>query len=314
MPRKSVAVTALLAVSGLGALTACGTTADDAPPAAVQIKPQAAIEQPKLVATEVEGVGQVLTDQTGKTLYRFDKDTSKPPKSNCDNACATTWPPLLADGAPQLTGVDEKMVGTVTRTDGTKQVTVNGWPIYRFSKDTAPGQAAGQGKDGVWSAVTPAGGKAVKTGETGGADEKKATEEASTALNASEIAGLGPVMTDQNGMTLYLFTKDGAKPPRKATCEDACAKTWPPLLSQGEVKLNGVDPKLIGKVKRADGTEQVMIGDWPVYRYSKDTAPGQANGHTVGNTWYAIEPNGCKIAADKKAVTESAPTDGNGGY
>lgn len=105
-------------------------------------------------------LGTVVTSG-GATLYRFDKDTPKPPKATCSGACATTWPPLLATGAaPTVTGVDRSLVGTVAREDGTQQVTLNGWPLYRFSKDT-PGATRGEGIGGTWHAIAPTGKPAV---------------------------------------------------------------------------------------------------------------------------------------------------------
>ncbi|MTD53968.1 SCO0930 family lipoprotein [Amycolatopsis pithecellobii] len=296
--RHFVTATAVLSLGLLGACSSTAGTADSGatnPPVAVQ---RQAVAQPaatvKLTAANVQGLGQVLTDANGMTLYRFDKDTANPPQSNCDGDCATAWPPVLATGSVDVQGVDSKLVGTLMRTDGTQQITVNGWAVYRYAKDTAPGQAKGQGVGGAWSAVTPAGAKA---GAAAPAEQ--------TAINTTDIPGLDTVLTDQNGMTLYLFTKDSKKP-SKSTCDGDCAAKWPPLLAQGDVKINGVDPKLVGKVRRADGTEQVTVGGWPMYRFAKDTAPGQANGHAVGGTWFEVEPAGCKVADGKKPTTTNS--------
>jgi predicted lipoprotein with Yx(FWY)xxD motif len=310
-------VSATAAVLGLGLLGACsagGTTnAGSGAPTPVAIQRQADSQGTvKLAAADVAGLGQVLTDANGMTLYRFDKDTAKPPKSTCDGDCAKAWPPVLATGSVDVQGVDAKLVGSVARTDGSQQVTVNGWPVYRYAKDTSAGEAKGQGVGGTWAAVTPTGGKAS-------AAAAAAPAEAQTAINTTNIPGLDTVLTDQNGMTLYLFTKDSKKP-SKSTCDGKCATTWPPLTVRGQLQINGVDPKLVSSVKRSDGTEQVTIGGWPVYRYSKDTAPGQANGHAVGGTWYEVEPNGCKVAADKKPIeaapapSSAAPSADSGGY
>ncbi|KAA9153345.1 hypothetical protein FPZ12_034835 [Amycolatopsis acidicola] len=298
-------VSASAAVLGLGLLGACtsGATGTPAPattsPNPVVIQKQAASSQGtvKLTAAVVGDLGQVLTEQNGMTLYRFDKDTGNPSKSTCDGACATTWPPLLATGSVDVQGVDADLVSTVTRSDGTQQVTVAGWPVYRYAKDTQAGQANGQGVGGTWAAVTPTGAKAAAPAPVN-----------DTEIRTTTIPGLDTVLTDQNGMTLYLFTKDSKKP-SKSTCDGACATTWPPLLAVGEVRINGVDPKLVGKVTRADGSEQVTVGGWPMYRYSKDTAPGQANGHAVGGTWFEVEPAGCKVAEGKKPTAA-----GTGGY
>ncbi len=117
-----------------------------------------------LAAAEVGELGQVVTDQNGLTLYRFDKDKAKPSVSNCSEACAKTWPPALGDPASvQLQGVDQALVGSVTRADGTEQLTLSGWPLYTYAKDTAAGDAKGQGVGKTWFAATPKGKKAKAT-------------------------------------------------------------------------------------------------------------------------------------------------------
>ncbi len=96
-------------------------------------------------------------------LYRFDKDTAKPSKSNCNDDCAVRWPPVIIQegGAVYLAGVDPKQVGAIRRADGNVQLTIGGWPIYRFSGDSKPGDLNGQGVGGTWFAVGPDGKKVV---------------------------------------------------------------------------------------------------------------------------------------------------------
>ncbi|MCR6490036.1 hypothetical protein M8542_45215 [Amycolatopsis sp. OK19-0408] len=121
-----------------------------------------------LAVTTVNGLGAAVTDAAGKTLYRFDKDTTQPPTSNCDGACATSWPPALAgEAAPMLQGIQDTQVGTLTRKDGSKQLTLNGWALYEFSGDKAPGDANGQGANGTWFAIGPDGSKITGGGKTG---------------------------------------------------------------------------------------------------------------------------------------------------
>ncbi|MQA12030.1 MAG: hypothetical protein GEU98_26540 [Pseudonocardiaceae bacterium] len=308
MSRKRMAMSLISAALGVALLSACGQevrTVGNAQPAPVADagsgSGQVALPasgSPKLTAVELDGLGQVLTDQDGFTLYRFDKDNSRPPQSNCDGECTTKWPPMLTEGPVQVEGVDQDAVGTVARADGTKQVTVGNWPVYRFAEDTAPGQANGHGVGGNWFAVDAQGGKAgeeTPPGENAPPTEE-APQESGTKVVATEIDGVGPALTDQDGRTLYLFEEDSKEPP-EATCEGDCARQWPPLLAEGDVQIEGVDENLVGSVTRADGTEQVTVGGWPVYRFAKDTAPGQANGHGVGGTWFVIEPAGCKSSA-----------------
>jgi len=113
----------------------------------------------QLIGTSVKRMGKVVTDQKGWILYRFDKDTQDPAKSNCKGDCEKVWPPAYTDGNPQISGVDKALVGTVTRDDGTKQITLNGWPLYRYIGDKKPGQWTGQAVGGVWYVTDPNGKK-----------------------------------------------------------------------------------------------------------------------------------------------------------
>ena len=101
--------------------------------------------------------GSILVDAAGKTLYVFTRDTANTP--SCYGGCASAWPPLLASaGSPAAaTGLDASKLGTAARTDGTTQVTYNGWPLYYFAKDLQPGDVNGQGLNGSWFVVSPTG-------------------------------------------------------------------------------------------------------------------------------------------------------------
>lgn len=135
------------------------------PSAEAEEKAEAEAEVPdvkitkELIGKKVPRMGKVVTDGDGWVLYRFDKDTANPPTSNCIDDCERIWPPVYTDGEPTLEGVADDVVGTVTRQDGTKQVTLDGWPIYRYIGDKEPGQWKGQGVGGTWFVVQPNGQK-----------------------------------------------------------------------------------------------------------------------------------------------------------
>ncbi|MEV4760310.1 hypothetical protein AB0J86_35130 [Micromonospora sp. NPDC049559] len=113
----------------------------------------------QLIGKKIAKMGQVVTDEKGWVLYRFDKDSANPPTSNCAGDCARVWPPALTDGQPKLQGISEEKVGTVDRADGTKQLTLGGWPLYRYIGDPKPGAWKGQGVGGTWFVVAPDGKK-----------------------------------------------------------------------------------------------------------------------------------------------------------
>jgi predicted lipoprotein with Yx(FWY)xxD motif len=101
-------------------------------------------------------LGSFLVDSKNMTLYLYTKDS--PNTSNCYDQCATYWPPLLTTGDPAAgTGLTASMLGTTKRTDGTLQVTYNGWPLYYYVGDKVAGDTKGENVQGVWYVITPAG-------------------------------------------------------------------------------------------------------------------------------------------------------------
>ncbi|MFD7708368.1 hypothetical protein ACFV6E_21250 [Streptomyces sp. NPDC059785] len=129
----------------------------------------------------------VIVNGKGFTLYRFDKDTSSPSRSNCTGACATTWPPYLVarNGKVFIDGIDKSRIGFIER-DGGFQVTVGGWPVYLFSKDVNPGDTKGQGVDNVWFGVTPDGGKAQGGGAAAGGTTDDPSQQASPTSDPAD--------------------------------------------------------------------------------------------------------------------------------
>ena len=118
--------------------------------------------------SNISGLGKVLVDSQGRTLYLFEKDTTS--KSMCSGACATEWPPLTTSGKPTAGGgVTKSMLGTTKRSDGTAQVTYNGHPLYTFSADKKAGDATGQHVDafGAEWYVLSTGGSKVQGKATG---------------------------------------------------------------------------------------------------------------------------------------------------
>jgi predicted lipoprotein with Yx(FWY)xxD motif len=121
----------------------------------------------QLAASRAGKLAPVVVNGAGFTLYRFDNDTANPSKSTCNGDCAKKWPSVTVakGGRIFVSGVRKSAVGVVKRDDGRLQVTVGGWPVYRFANDTKPGDTNGQGVGGTWFGVTPDGKKAGITGD-----------------------------------------------------------------------------------------------------------------------------------------------------
>ena len=105
------------------------------------------------------GLGNVLVDSQGRTIYLFKKDNGT--TSACSGVCAIDWPPVRAHGKPTVgDGANASMAATITRSDGAPQVTYNGHPLYLYEGDRKPGDTNGQGVaafGATWYALTAAG-------------------------------------------------------------------------------------------------------------------------------------------------------------
>lgn len=127
---------------------------------------------------------------------------------------------------------------------------------------------------------------------------------------------LGEVLVDGDGFTLYGFTADTDGVP---TCYDGCATSWPALRVESDELPEGLDPGLFSVVERDEGGFQIVAGDWPLYRFSGDSAPGDVNGQGVGDQWFAVSPEGELIQGDGADDSDTQDTedtdsgdDGNG--
>ncbi len=121
-----------------------------------------ASSQPKGITIGVANtrLGKIIAGPTGRTIYLFLADTAT--TSSCNSAgCVQAWPPVLTNGAPKAgAGVNESLLGTIKRRDGTSEVTYAGHPLYYFVSDKKPGDVTGQGIDAFgapWYVVAPSG-------------------------------------------------------------------------------------------------------------------------------------------------------------
>jgi predicted lipoprotein with Yx(FWY)xxD motif len=148
------------------AVAACGGSSNDT--STVTVKPAGGSSATVSVANT--GLGKILVDAQGKTLYLFQKDSGG--KSTCSGACATAWPPLRASGKPTVGGgAKASLIGTIPRSDGQPQVTYNGHPLYGYQGDSKPGDTTGQGSPGFgapWYVLSPSGAEITKSSSGSG--------------------------------------------------------------------------------------------------------------------------------------------------
>jgi len=150
---------------------------------------------------------------------------------------------------------------------------------------------AGCGDDGGSGGAYGGRGGATST-ETAPASD---TGSGAAVLTVADAAGVGPVLVDARGFTVYDFHKDRGT---TSSCYGACAGVWPPVLTEGAPQARGgAMAAKLGTTKRQDGTVQVTYAGHPLYTYAADEKPGEANGHDIdsfGAEWYALLGSGAE--------------------
>jgi predicted lipoprotein with Yx(FWY)xxD motif len=166
-----VVIASLAACSRSERRAAGDTTATSASVPAESARPAAdsAAIDARIAVAQKPGLGPYLSGENGRSVYLFVKDRGD--SSSCYDACAASWPPVVATGRPVAadTAVRADLLGTSKRRDGAMQVTYKGAPLYYYRDDKQPGDIKGQNKveyGAKWYLVSPAGGK--QEGKTGG--------------------------------------------------------------------------------------------------------------------------------------------------
>jgi predicted lipoprotein with Yx(FWY)xxD motif len=165
--RSTILALAALPLAAL-AVAGCGGSSNSSQSTAL---PKTASGKPATLGVSSTGLGTILVNSKGLTLYLFQQD--KGTTSACMGACAVNWPPLRANA--KLTagsGANASLLGTAMRSDGKPQVTYHGHPVYLFTGDSKAGNTNGQGVNafgGLWYVLSPAGNEiTASTSNSGG--------------------------------------------------------------------------------------------------------------------------------------------------
>ena len=270
-------------IAGLLGVTACakgssystGSPAGGAygTPASSMPATSSSTVQSTTLKAETTRAGMVLASSGGLTLYYYGEDKPGSGKSECTGSCATAWPPMMgpvkAPAGVRLPGP----LGMITRPGGGMQVTLNGYPLYRYAGDKAPGQEAGNGIEGAWHVIKL---------------HAAATATAKGRVLTVERTSAGTVLAGVHGFTLYYYTED--KPGSgTSVCIGTCAQTWPPMMGPIKAPAGVRLPGRLGVITRPGGARQVTLNGYPLYTYSGDKAPGQAAGNGIEGAWHVIK-------------------------
>jgi predicted lipoprotein with Yx(FWY)xxD motif len=245
-------------------------------------------------------LGKVLTDAGGMTLYFFVTDLAGEGTSTCYGRCAEIWPVFSVNSivvSPPLLASD---FSSITRTDGTKQATYRGWPLYYFQNDKKPGDVNGENVLKTWYVAKPG----------------------YTMMIASRPK-TGSYLTDGTGRALYFWAKDTT--PGVSTCTGTCIQTWPAFWVDNLVAPSVVKPVNFSTIVRGDGSKQWAYMGRPLYYYSADKDAGDLYGDGFNNVWFAANVTGILPAsatptptatpvATTAVPTTTMPYYGGGGY
>lgn len=164
---------------------------------------------------------------------------------------------------------------------------------------------------GSGSGSSPSAGSAASAG----------TSSSAVSLSTKNVSGVGTVLVDGQGRTLYLLSSEKGG---KVTCtpSNGCTKFWPEItLPKGATAATagtGVQSSLLGTVKDASGNLEVTYNGWPVYTFVGDSGPGAAHGQgqvSFGGTWYVLSASGNPVTSHGGAQPATSPSSaGSGGY
>ncbi len=212
---------------------------------------------------QTAGGASYLTDGQGMALYLFTKDMAD--LSTCQGACLTNWPVAYSDQLIIADGLDAKDFGAFVRTDGSKQLTYQGWPLYYFIKDTKAGDVNGEGASDVWFLI----------------------KQPFYTIGLGTDAKLGNYLVDSSGVSLYYFDKD---PMGKSVCEGDCLAKWPAFHTDSIVIPKGLKSEDFGEITRSDGAKQTTFKGYPLYYFFQDATRGDLKGQGVGDIWFVVNP------------------------
>jgi len=253
---------------------------------------------PQLQSIAVSPYSGLLANSKGFSLYVLSAESAG--KFHCTGGCLRIWPPFLVKTSVKTITRSRSVIGSIgfdKRSSTTKQVTFNGFPVYKFTGDTSPRQVSGEGivaDGGTWTLVS-AGAK------TNGTTPVKPR---ASLITTSAVPYKG-VLARGNGLSLYVLSAES-----KGTlhCTGGCTSIWPPLLVPSSVTSIPVGAGVmgtIGFVARSATTQQVTFNGFPVYLYSGDSGSGGSSGEGIaadGGTWYLAS-----ASATTQGATEIPP-------
>ena len=249
----------LLLLSSITFFQSCNDNNDDYTP-----EPENAVK-----LSDNGDFGKILTNSDGKSLYFFSKDTKD--TSECLDGCLNIWPVFYVENITADNGLEVADFATIIRTDGVKQTTYKGWPLYYFSNDTIAGDTNGDKVNDIWYIAKPDYSLMYVTSQLVGHDNKNYTN------NYTEGDGNTFYITDINGNTLYTFSNDTNNVNNFTNESFSNNAVWP----VAEITLDKI-PSILDKEDFGTidvfGRIQLTYKGWPLYYFGQDSQRGDNKG------------------------------------
>jgi len=248
--------------------------------------------------------GKIMTDADGLSLYIFSLDTKD--TSECLDGCLNAWPVFYEESITVDTGLNTGDFATIDRTDGTKQTTYKGWPLYYFANDAAEGDTNGDGVNDVWYVAKPDYSLMYVSAQLVGHDGKNYLED------YTEGDGATPYLVDIDGNTLYGFINDQKDTNNFTNPDFSNDAVWP----IAEITLDKIPSILdVDDFGTIDvfGRTQLTYRGWPLYYFGQDEARGDNKGISfpAPGVWPIVNVN-TEMAPEPESTVKLAEDPGFG--
>lgn len=207
-------------------------------------------------------LGSILTDNKGMTLYSFALDVNG--QAACVGDCLLKWPVFYKADPSLGTGLKAGDFAVITRTDGAKQSTYKGWPLYYFASDKAAGEVKGEAVGNTWFVSKPDYSVMLGNAQLIGHD--------GVSYNSLYVpaTAVTQYLTDDRGRTLYMFVKDAAGKNNYTLSDFSNDTVWPIYQQAAVLRVPSILAKTDFGVITVFGKSQLSYKGWPVYYFGAD--------------------------------------------
>lgn len=222
---------------------------------------------PKVQVASNSKFGNILTDSAGRTLYFFSNDANG--NSSCTGGCLVAWPVFYNANLTLSSSLTASDFGTLTRTDGAKQTTYKGWPLYYYQGDTKTGDVTGDGVGNIWFIAKPDYSVMLANTQLIGSDNNPYTFPGNVTTAGT---GATTFITDDHGRTLYLFSSDKFKKNNFTKSDFSNNGVWPCDTIKAVANVPSILDKTQFDTVIVFGKVQLSYKGWPMYYFGQDSA------------------------------------------